>query len=71
MPRLWYLFHKKIFDAVADKPKAGADSFQAMLRTNGFLRDKFNINLGKKFFGKVHESFGGNLRYRDFRRFAV
>ncbi|MBA2735442.1 MAG: AMP-binding protein, partial [Pyrinomonadaceae bacterium] len=28
---------------------------------NGFLRDTFNINLGKKMFGKVHDGFGGKL----------
>ena len=61
VPRLWYLFHKKIFDAVAEKPKAVQILFKTMLAANGFLRDTFNLNLGKKFFGKVHESFGGNL----------
>ena len=62
VPRLWYLFHKKIFDAVAAKPKAVQALFRVMLKANGFLRDTLNINLGKKFFGAVHESFGGNLR---------
>ncbi|MCW5959598.1 MAG: AMP-binding protein [Pyrinomonadaceae bacterium] len=62
VPRLWYLFHKKIFDTVAAKPKPVLILFKAMLRTNGFLRDNFNINLGKKFFSQVHESFGGELR---------
>ena len=37
--------------------------FKAMLSTNGFLRDTFKINLGTKFFGKVHDSFGNNLRF--------
>lgn len=35
--------------------------FGTMLKTNGFLRDKFNINLGQTFFKKVHEGFGGKL----------
>ena len=63
VPRLWYLFHKKIFDAVLAKPKTVQAIFKTMLSTNGFLRDTLKINLGKKFFGKVHESFGGNLRF--------
>ncbi|HEY8562846.1 MAG TPA: AMP-binding protein [Pyrinomonadaceae bacterium] len=63
VPRLWYLFHKKIFDAVAEKPKPVQTLFKSMLAANGFMRDKFKINLGAKFFGKVHESFGGNLRF--------
>ncbi len=62
VPRLWYLFHKKIFDAVAAKPKPVQMLFRAMLATNGLMRDTFKINLGVKLFGQVHESFGGNLR---------
>jgi long-chain acyl-CoA synthetase len=61
VPRLWYLFHKKIFDAVNAKPKFVQMIFRAMLSINGFLRDTFNLNLGAKFFGEVHESFGGRL----------
>ncbi len=62
VPRLWYLFHKKIFDAVAAQPKFVQTIFRTMLATNGFLRDNFKVNLGKKFFSKVHDGFGGNLR---------
>jgi long-chain acyl-CoA synthetase len=62
VPRLWYLFHKKIFDAVDAKPKAVRLLFKAMLAANGFLRDSFGVNVGKRMFGKVHESFGGRLR---------
>ncbi len=61
VPRLWYLFHKKIFDGVAAQPKAVQGLFASMLKTNGFLREKFNVNLGKKFFKKVHDGFGGKL----------
>lgn len=62
VPRLWYLFHKKITDTIAAQPKAVQLLFRTMLATNGFLRDNLNINLGKKMFAKVHDSFGGNLR---------
>ncbi len=62
VPRLWYLFHKKIFDAVGAKPKAVQLLFKGMLAANGALRDTAGINLGPKLFGKVHESFGGELR---------
>lgn len=61
VPRLWYLFHKKIFDAVEAQSKVVQILFRAMLRTNGFTRDYLNLNLGKTFFKKVHDSFGGNL----------
>jgi long-chain acyl-CoA synthetase len=62
VPRLWYLFHKKIFDAVESKPAALRAMFRSLLATNGFLRNGFGINLGNKFFHRVHESFGGQLR---------
>ncbi|HMJ07733.1 MAG TPA: AMP-binding protein [Pyrinomonadaceae bacterium] len=62
VPRLWYLFHKKIFDGVAAQPKPVQWLFAAMLKTNGFLRDTFGINLGHKFFKKVHAGFGGKLK---------
>jgi long-chain acyl-CoA synthetase len=61
VPRLWYLFHKKIFDGVAAQPKPVQALFRVLLKTNGFLRDTFKINLGKKFFGKIHDAFGGKL----------
>ena len=57
------MFHKKIFDAVLEKPKPVQALFKTMLAANGFFRDTFKINLGKKLFGKVHESFGNNLRF--------
>jgi long-chain acyl-CoA synthetase len=61
VPRLWYLFHKKIFDNVAQQSIIVRTLFGKLLKLNFFLREKFNINLGKKFFGKVHEGFGGRL----------
>ena len=62
VPRLWYLFHKKIFDAVNAKPATVRSLFRTMLALNGFTRDKLNINLGPRLFAKVHDSFGGRLR---------
>ncbi len=62
VPRLWYLFHKKIFDTVKARPASVQLLFGMMLSLNGTLRDALKINLGRKFFGRVHDSFGGNLR---------
>lgn len=62
VPRLWYLFHKKIFDSVDSKPKAVQTLFKVMLAANGVLRDTLGVNLGHRMFGQVHESFGGRLR---------
>ncbi|MEO5858952.1 MAG: AMP-binding protein [Pyrinomonadaceae bacterium] len=62
VPRLWYLFHKKIFDAVEAKPAPVQALFKAMLAANGALRNTVGVNLGEKLFGQVYESFGGRLR---------
>lgn len=61
VPRLWYLFHKKIFDNVAAQPFYVRWLFGKMLKTNLFFRKSLNINLGKKLFAKVHDGFGGKL----------
>ena len=62
VPRLWYLFHKKIFDQVNGRPLAIRLLFKTMLALNGVLRDLLRINAGRFFFRRVHESFGGRLR---------
>lgn len=62
VPRLWYLFHKKIFDAIAAKPLPVRALFRLMLLGNGVLRDTLGVNAGKLLFGRIHESFGGALR---------
>ncbi len=61
VPRLWYLFHKKIFDAINSKPRLSRGLVKSLLRLNGFLRDHLNINLGPRIFKQVHEGFGGHL----------
>ncbi len=62
VPRLWYMFHKKIFDAVAAKPGPVRVLFRALLALNGSLRGAFGQNMGKLFFKEVHNSFGCALR---------
>ncbi|MBK7394478.1 MAG: AMP-binding protein [Chloracidobacterium sp.] len=62
VPRLWYLFHKKIFDGVKAKSGVVQQLFKVMLATNGMLRDTLGVNLGRKMFGEVHAGFGGDLR---------
>lgn len=62
VPRIWYLFHKKIFDAVHAQPAPVRVLFRTLLLVNGRLRDWFGLNAGQVFFKRVHQSFGGNLR---------
>jgi long-chain acyl-CoA synthetase len=62
VPRLWYLFHKKIFDAVQHRPAPVRILFRVMLSVNGWLREWFGLNAGRFFFRPIHHSFGGRLR---------
>ena len=62
VPRLWYLFHKKIFDAVHRRPAPMRALFRSLLVVNGWLRDLCGVNAGRYFFKPIHESFGGKLR---------
>jgi long-chain acyl-CoA synthetase len=62
VPRLWYLFHKKIFDAVHARPASVRILFRLMLAFNGLLRDWLGLNAGRLFFKAIHRSFGGKLR---------
>jgi long-chain acyl-CoA synthetase len=61
VPRLWYLFHKKIFDAVGARAAPFRFLFRVMLVINGWLR-WFGLSAGRFFFRRIHQSFGGNLR---------
>jgi long-chain acyl-CoA synthetase len=62
VPRLWYLFHKKIWDSVTARPLPVRILFRSLLSCNGMLRDWLGINAGPWLFRKVHQSFGGKLR---------
>jgi long-chain acyl-CoA synthetase len=62
VPRLWYLFHKKIWDSVAARSLLVRILFRSLLSFNGMLRDRFGLNAGRWFFRTVHRSFGGKLR---------
>ena len=61
VPRLWYLFHKKIFDAIEAKPRVSRTLIRILLRLNGMLRDSLGLNLGPTIFKQVHAGFGGEL----------
>jgi len=62
VPRLWYLFHKKIFEAVSSRSLPVRWLFKFLLTLNGWLRDTTGLNLGRLFFRQVHDGFGGRLR---------
>lgn len=62
VPRLWYLFHKKIFDAMRGTSAPMRWLLKAMLIANGTLRDLAHLNAGPFLFRPIHRAFGGKLR---------
>ena len=62
VPRLWYLFHKKIWDAITLRPLPMRILFRVLLACNGLLRDWVGLNAGRWLFRPIHQSFGGRLR---------
>ncbi|HEY7184799.1 MAG TPA: AMP-binding protein, partial [Blastocatellia bacterium] len=63
VPRLWYLLHRKVFDAVRARPAPVRWISSAMMNLNGRLRDAFGVNAGRLFFKRIHQAFGGRLRF--------
>ena len=55
VPRLWEMLHKKIMEKI-NSGKITKSIFKLAQKIN-------NINTRKKIFKKVHETFGGNLRF--------
>ena len=62
VPQFFYLVHQRVLERVE---KAGAPlraAFRAQLAMNGWLRDTFGINLGRRLFAKVHRVMGPKMR---------
>ena len=62
VPRLWYLFHKKIWDGVNSRPLLLRVLFRSLLWCNGLFRQWLGLNAGRWFFRAIHQAFGGKLR---------
>ena len=60
VPRLWYLFHKKIWDSVRARSWPMRMMFQIMLACNGWLRDWFGLNAGRWFSNPFTSLLVGN-----------
>ncbi len=63
VPALWQLFHRKITQEFASRPKFVEEAIKALMGANAELRNRRGINLGKLLFWPVHRKFGGNIRF--------
>ncbi|HEY0880619.1 MAG TPA: AMP-binding protein, partial [Archangium sp.] len=63
VPALWQLFHRKITQEFASRPKFIEEAMKGLMSVNAELRNKQGINLGKLLFWPVHRKFGGKIRF--------
>jgi long-chain acyl-CoA synthetase len=63
VPAVWQLFHRKITQEFAARPKVVEEVLKGLMGINAQLRDRRDLNLGKLLFWPVHRKFGGNLRF--------
>jgi long-chain acyl-CoA synthetase len=62
VPQFFYLFHGRIQEELARKGRVARGLFRCLLRINRFGITRFHINLGKRFFARIHGAFGSRLR---------
>src|SRR6267142_407203 len=83
VPQFFYLIHEKIFKELNKRGKLTLRLVRTLMGLNRMLR-RIGINAGRVFFGKIHATFGKQMRYlvtggsrfdtaiwRDFQAFGV
>ncbi len=63
VPAVWQLFHRKVTQEFASKPRVVEEALKALMAANAELRNARGINLGKLLFWPVHQKFGGRIRF--------
>ena len=62
VPQFFYLIHERIFKEIQQRRFLLRFAFRLMTRINAFTR-RFGVNLGRLFFGKIHDLFGRQMRF--------
>lgn len=62
VPQFFYLIHERVFKEAAKRGRLARFALRALMKLNRQLR-KIGINAGPLFFGPIHKTFGGNMRY--------
>lgn len=63
VPALWQLFHRKITQEFAARPRFVEEAIKGLMSINAELRNRQGINLGKLLFWPIHRKFGGNIKF--------
>src|SRR5438270_281076 len=62
VPQFFYLIHERISKEVAERGNFAKRGLRLLMGLNRLLR-KFGGNAGPLFFGRIHETFGREMRY--------
>lgn len=63
VPALWQMLERRVTSRVKEQGPAAAAAFDWALELNRMLGEKAGLNLGRIFFGTVHQALGGNVRF--------
>lgn len=63
VPALWQLLERRIHGEVRELGSVAETTFDMALGLNRLLGEKLGINVGRALFGRVHQAFGGSLRF--------
>ena len=62
VPQFFYLIHERVMQEVKKRGRMAQVAFRTLMNVTGAGR-KVGINLGKLFFGKIHQRLGPRMRY--------
>ncbi|HYP52253.1 MAG TPA: AMP-binding protein, partial [Pyrinomonadaceae bacterium] len=63
VPALWELLHRRIINRLKENGEWVSSAAEALMRANGWLRDRTPFNLGQIIFRPIHTGLGGRIRY--------
>ncbi len=63
VPALWQMLERRIEQRVKDRGAAAEKVFDFAMEMNRTLGQKAGLNLGRVFFGTIHDALGGGPRY--------
>ena len=62
VPQFFYLIHERIFKEISQRGRLTQVTVRGLMSLNRMMR-KIGLNAGRIFFGQIHQTFGGTMRY--------
>lgn len=63
VPALWQMLERRVIARVKEQGPAASMAFDWALEAHRLLGSRLGVNLGRLFFGAVHDALGGNVRW--------